>query len=66
MGTTLYIRVFSDFRKFGAIHKHRQIVDLAFEMNNIWNRTILFTEYRNTSFGSIKNHKKKETGYNKA
>ena len=34
---TLYIanRAFGSLRKFNAIYKHRQIVDLAFEMNNI-------------------------------
>ena len=34
---TLYIanREFSGFRKFSAIYKHRQIVDLAFKMNKI-------------------------------
>ena len=35
--TTLYIanRAFGSSRKFSAIYKHRQIVDLAFKMNNI-------------------------------
>ena len=34
---TLYIanRMFSGLRKFSAIYKHRQIVDLAFKMNKI-------------------------------
>ena len=34
---TLYIanRVFGGLRKFSAIYKHRQIVDLAFKMDNI-------------------------------
>lgn len=35
--TTLYIanRAFSGLRKFSAIYQHRQIVDLAFNMNKI-------------------------------
>ncbi len=34
---TLYIanRAFGGLRKFAAIYKHRQIVDLAFKMNKI-------------------------------
>ena len=28
-------RAFRGLRKFGAIYKHRQIVDLAFKMNKI-------------------------------
>ena len=34
---TLYIanRAFSGLRKSSAIYKHRQIVDLAFKINNI-------------------------------
>jgi hypothetical protein len=35
--TTRYIanRAFGGLRKFSAIYKHRQIVDLAFKMNKI-------------------------------